>query len=284
MYNYRIAYTVFIIILNLTGWTHALAIEQTVSKIIHVQHAAEQGNSEAQYELGSMYFSGRNIAQDYSKAVYWYQKSAAQGENRAQYNLGFLYELGYGILQDSTKAVHWYQESAKQGNASAQFRLGKMYFSGRGVQKDYTQAVQWYQKAAEQQYAYYDIGQMYALELGVPQDYSKAAQWFTKAAEQGDVRAYSVLGLMYIAGLGIPTDRKTGCTMLHDLAEWSRMNSQTLAEQMGVSIEKAASKLPIEYRDLHSIFCTTERGDISQSDIEKRLKDLLIKWINDDRF
>ena len=39
---------------------------------------ANQGNSEAQYWIGSMYFNGQGVAQDYSKAFYWFSKAADQ--------------------------------------------------------------------------------------------------------------------------------------------------------------------------------------------------------------
>jgi TPR repeat protein len=47
---------------------------------------ADQGNAEAQYNLGLMYEQGRGVQQDDVKAVKWFQKAAYQGDAIAQYN------------------------------------------------------------------------------------------------------------------------------------------------------------------------------------------------------
>jgi TPR repeat protein len=46
--------------------------------------AAEQGDKEAQYALGYMYYYGKGVTQDIFKAQSWFQKSAQQGDVNAQ--------------------------------------------------------------------------------------------------------------------------------------------------------------------------------------------------------
>ena len=65
--------------------------------------------------------------------VEWYQKAAQQGDAQAQFNLGEMYRRGHGVTQDYEKAVEWYQKAAQQGDAQAQFNLGEMYRRGHGV-------------------------------------------------------------------------------------------------------------------------------------------------------
>lgn len=48
------------------------------------QRAAEQGDAEAQFDLGVMYDYGDGVAKDKAKAVYWYTKAAEQGNAEAQ--------------------------------------------------------------------------------------------------------------------------------------------------------------------------------------------------------
>ena len=97
------------------------------------QKAAQQGDAEAQFNLGVMYKNGDGVTQDYEKAVEWYQKAADQGYASAQFNLGVMYKNGDGVTQDYEKAVEWYQKAAQQGDAQAQFNLGEMYRRGHGV-------------------------------------------------------------------------------------------------------------------------------------------------------
>ena len=69
---------------------------------------AEQGNAEAQYDLGSMYANGQGVQQDYAEAVKWYSKAADQGLAHAQHNLGVMYRAGQGVPQDYAEALKWF--------------------------------------------------------------------------------------------------------------------------------------------------------------------------------
>lgn len=51
---------------------------------------AEQGNAEAQYMLGLIYFNGRYVTKDNDVAAHWLELSAAQGNTDAELLLGVL--------------------------------------------------------------------------------------------------------------------------------------------------------------------------------------------------
>jgi tetratricopeptide (TPR) repeat protein len=114
------------------------------------QGLAEQGDAQAQNNLGAMYNNGKGVAENHKQAVYWYNKAAEQGEGIAQNNLGVMYDKGKGVAQNDNKAVYWYNKAAEQGLASAQFNLGAMYNNGKGVAQNHKQAVYWVRKAADQ--------------------------------------------------------------------------------------------------------------------------------------
>ena len=59
--------------------------------------------------------TGRGVTQDDGEAVKWYQKAADQGNAEAQCNLGWMYRYGRGVTQDDGEAVKWYQKAADQG-------------------------------------------------------------------------------------------------------------------------------------------------------------------------
>ena len=109
---------------------------------------AEQGDAEAQYNLGQMYRKGKGVLQDYKEAVKWYRKSAEHGLERAQNILGFMYANGKGVTQDYKEAVKWYRKSAEQGNAWAQSSLSAMYGLGKGVLQDKVYTHMWANIAA----------------------------------------------------------------------------------------------------------------------------------------
>ena len=80
---------------------------------------------------------------DYKEAVKWYRLSAEQGDRNAQHNLGLMYDKGQGVPQDYKETVKWFRLSAEQGYATAQFTLGLMYYQGKGVPQDYVSAHMW---------------------------------------------------------------------------------------------------------------------------------------------
>ena len=98
--------------------------------------AAEKGHKKAQYRLGYCFDKGKGVAEDDTKAFYWYSKAAEQDHAKAQYQLGRCYKKGEGTKVDLKKAVDLFQKAAKQGNADAMYALGKCYLKGQGVAAD----------------------------------------------------------------------------------------------------------------------------------------------------
>ena len=76
---------------------------------------AEEGYSNAQFNLGLMYQEGKDVPQDYKEAVRLYQLAAEQGDADAQYNLGFMYGSGKGVVQDFVYAHMWWNIAASNG-------------------------------------------------------------------------------------------------------------------------------------------------------------------------
>ena len=169
---------------------------------------ADQGQAQAQYNLGVIYDKGLGVPQDYAEAVKWYRLAAEQSYTLAQHNLGNMYRDGQGVPQDYAEAVKWYRLAAEQGQAPAQSNLGVMYATGQGVPQDYAEAVKWLRLAAEQGHAQaqHNLGFMYDSGQGVPQNDAEAMKWYRLAAEQGHADAQYNLGVMYRDGQGIPQD------------------------------------------------------------------------------
>jgi hypothetical protein len=66
-----------------------------------------------------MYATGTGVAQDYVKAAQWYREAAENGDPNAQYNLGTMHYHGRGVSQDSAEAARWFRKAAEQGDADA---------------------------------------------------------------------------------------------------------------------------------------------------------------------
>jgi len=114
----------------------------------YMRPLAEQGNADAQHNLGVMYGDGDGVPQDDKTTLKWWTLAAEQGRAKSQFNLGWLYERGDGVPQDYKTAVKWYTLAAEQGDADAQLNLGGMYGKGRGVLQDNIYAHMWVHIAA----------------------------------------------------------------------------------------------------------------------------------------
>lgn len=163
------------------------------------QLRADQGDANAEYELGRLYLLGRGVPQDYKQANSWFQKAAGQDLAKAEVAIGDLYCDGNGVDQSYTDALRWYRKAANQGYPMAEQAMGKMSFYGYGVPQSYLGAFSWYKKSADQGTAksQFDIGYLYRHGLGVAQDNEESDRWFRMSASQGHEDAQRALGLRF---------------------------------------------------------------------------------------
>ena len=66
-----------------------------------------------------MYANGRGVPQDDAEAVRWYRLAAEQGNANAQTNLGVMYAAGLGVPQDYVSAHMWFNLAAATGGENA---------------------------------------------------------------------------------------------------------------------------------------------------------------------
>ncbi len=186
---------------------------------------AEQGNAEAQYNLGRMYETGKGVNWDLAEAGRWYLRSATRGNAEAQYALGMMAEGG---RESYGEAFRWYSISAEQGNSDAQYGLCMMYQLGKGIEENPSESVKWCRKSAEQGNASGQgaLGLMYLLGIVLPQDFAEAMKWLQMSAKQGhpvgqagvesfhilvkqeNAESQASLGRMFENGVGVAKDEK----------------------------------------------------------------------------
>ena len=88
---------------------------------------AQDGDVDAQYNLGIMYYHGEGIQKNHDEALKWFHLSAEQGDAEAQYNLGFMYGRGEGTGKNHRASMEWFQKAASQGHEGAREILEKMF-------------------------------------------------------------------------------------------------------------------------------------------------------------
>lgn len=105
---------------------------------------AEQGDPDAQFNLGQAYKLGRGVPADLNLARSWYEKAAQQGHAQAQANLGLI------LFQDGARAqaMPWIRKAADQGDPRAQYVLGTALFNGDLIARDWPRAYALMSRAA----------------------------------------------------------------------------------------------------------------------------------------
>ena len=147
---------------------------------------AEQGDADAQLQLGRAYFAGSGVPQDDAEAVHWVRLAAEQDYADAQFTFASAYALGRGVPTDAVEAVRWRRQAAEQGHVLAQILLGSAYSDGNGVLNDELEAVRWYRLAAEtgDSTAQFFLAAIYLFD-DVVRDPVLAQMWFNIASANG---------------------------------------------------------------------------------------------------
>ena len=91
-----------------------LAASARADTVAAIRTAAEQGDAQAQFALGTMYRDGQGVAQDYTQALRWWQKAAELGVIDAQLALGNIYAGGTGVARDHVQAYMWFHIVTQQ--------------------------------------------------------------------------------------------------------------------------------------------------------------------------
>jgi len=179
---------------------------------------AKAGDKWAQYQLAIKYYDGKEVQQDYAKAVELWTKSANQNYRYSQAALGYCYEMGIGVEKNYGTAATLYEKAAKQHYHNASLTIGKWYFWGTNVTKMPNAAFEYLKDAAWGGIAEgkYYLGCCYMYGYGVQRDSKKAILWFNRAADSGYTYAYYEKAMMYEYGRGVDKDLEKAYMMLYD--------------------------------------------------------------------
>lgn len=178
-------------LLEAINWYELAATHKQVDGIFREEAIVAASN--LQLQLGKLYYSGESVQQDYQEAANYFQHAAENGNIDAQMLLGAMYLQGKGIARNLQKAKHWFEEAAEKDNPYAQNNLANMYLAGQGTDKDLQKGRDWLEKSANNGFsqAQYNLGLIYESGTGVNPDKEIALSWYKKAAEQGLAAAES---------------------------------------------------------------------------------------------
>jgi TPR repeat protein len=198
------------------------------------RRAAEQGEPNAQQDLGVLLHEGRGVRRDDRASVRWYRRAAARGNSGAMFNLFLCHRYGDGVTRNLRRGVAWLRRAAARGSSRAMARLGYEVFVGRGARRDPAAGVRWCLRALDAlerrptladgagrsdfTWAMDVAAHGYREGVGVARDLALAFAWWRRAARRGDSCAAFHLGVCYVEGTGVRRRRAEGIRWLQRAA------------------------------------------------------------------
>jgi TPR repeat protein len=181
----------------------ALSLEQFLPVESIALNQAGIGDQKAKLKLALAFARGDGVKADPMMAVFWSEAAAQQGNADAQYVLGTLYSEG--IKPDPAQAFRWFSSAAVGGNRKAMHNLAIALLNGVGVAKDQASAAHWFVRAANLGYrdSAFDLGVLYERGQGVAQNSRTALSWYDNAAALGDQQAAQRAALLRSDGLAV---------------------------------------------------------------------------------
>ena len=209
--------------------------KDTRAAIDWLQLAADQNHIEAQFYLAQAYHDGEGVEQDYIMAVHFYTNPAEQGNADAQYQLGRC--LSYISLERAKKSgwtttysekieknngqkrthSYWNRLAAEQGHVEAMCAMGSSFRRKNDAPSlSPEEKLSWMEKAVDQGNisANWKVGMTYLTGEGslAGKDFktsnSKAFKVTKAAAKQGHAEAQYFIGDAYATGIGIEVNKQ----------------------------------------------------------------------------
>ena len=220
-----------------TNITPEVGIAHDYGFPVALEKDAQDGNLQAQNNLGVQYYLGRKRPQDYKNAADWFTKAAEKGFAVSQYNLGIMYLHGKYFTQDDPLSFEWLLKAAEQGYGIAQYHISQCYAIGRGAELSIKDKLNWLKKAAQSGYALaqHAIGKFSTEEILLKEifgDSSPTGQvqekinWLVAAALQGYAPSQIALGNYYQYGYGFKQNFKKAVNWYSKAAEQGHSRGQ----------------------------------------------------------
>lgn len=219
----------------------------------------------------------------YKQAFPWLEKAANQGNADAAFEIGTNYYNGErGLKQDYSEAAKWLKIAAEKNHTGAIEWLASMYYEGEGVKKDYDEVVRLCNKgiflkekeAKEQEYEYvystlYSVlGDCYLYGYGVEKNESKAFELYCKNDDETSLRNQSYC---YKNGIGTQKNYKKAFECLENAVDvgggWA-LYDYARAYEEGIIVKRNMTKAFDTYKNIaneeYSCYIPEAKNDVAR--------------------
>jgi len=188
---------------------------------------SDEGNPDAKFYLGTLYYSGKNLDQNFDKAISLFQEASDGGNVSATFNLGIIYAKGRGVDVDEKKAFNYYKKAAFGGLPQAQYNYALWLREGRIGEANTVEAIKWFKISANKNFdrSLIELAKGYETGIAGRRDYREAVKLYRRARTSEIRRDNSPylqatyhLGRLYLKGLGVSPDPKKGLKFIREAA------------------------------------------------------------------
>lgn len=201
------------------------ASDESISQdsINSVIKRANAGDGRAENIVGSWYYTGQNLEQNYTNAFKWWGRAAKHDNVVAIGNLGLCYHYGKGVDADSLTAIKLYKRSIEKGNKALLEQQEKLAAGGNalsamlcaecydlalGTKRDLAKSAKYLEIAADKGSA--EAMDMVGLRFLNAGDDAAAAKWLKLGCERGNISSTYYYGKMLLDGKGVDSDVEQG--------------------------------------------------------------------------
>ena len=176
--------------------------ETFFKQIEDITKLAEQGDVEAQFNLGKYYLDEEDDDEGNNNAYEWFLKAANNGHSESMFYLGLANLNGWAKEPSDIEGFKWFFKASDLGHAQSICWVGHCLLNGIGTEKSEDKGVEYIKRAADLNNP---NGLYYYGELLMDHDYKKGVEFIKKAAILDYSDAQSHLGQIYILYPQYPT-------------------------------------------------------------------------------
>jgi hypothetical protein len=167
-----------------------------------IHGAARRGSAAAQLVYAQLLLDGRGVACNPVAALAWFQRAAEQGEPEAWNMIGRCHEKGWGTAQDYVRAIPYFERAIALGHVWAKVNLAQILMR-LGDPADCPRAYRLFEEAARagNLKALNSLARFLEEGWAGPADPRRATALYRVAAQRGDHWAqFNLATLLYAQG------------------------------------------------------------------------------------
>ena len=167
------------------------------------------------------------------------ETSAQNGDSEAQSRLVSLYSEEGFLFFNPPKALKWMIKAAENGDAWSQINIAKFYIMSHLYEKGGELIKRAAEEGKDPQAMYY-LSEFYRLGTnGFPTDPQKSLTWLIKAVENDHPAAMSRMAEMSLTGIGAPQNIELGLRLFRILSERGFSSLQEILSEQGIHLSES---------------------------------------------